>query len=68
MKKVFTLTLAASFAFAFTACEKCSTCTTLSEDPATFGEELTEEVCDSGREYDDKILIYTRSGWECAEN
>jgi len=67
MKKVYTLALAAFFGIAFTSCEKCSSCTTISEDPATFGDEIQNDVCASGRDYDDAITIYTRSGWECVE-
>jgi hypothetical protein len=68
MKKVLTIGLVAFFGVTFTSCEKCSTCTTISEDPNTFGQEISTELCDNGRDYDDLIEIYTRSGWECTEN
>jgi hypothetical protein len=68
MKKVFVLGLVAAVGIAFSSCEKCATCTSISEHPATFGDELTEQVCGKGRNYEDNITIYTRSGWECAEN
>lgn len=53
--------------FATTSCEKCATCTTTSDDPATFGEKITEEVCGRGRAYDDQIKIYEQS-WDCTAN
>lgn len=49
------------------SCEKCSTCTSVSDDPQSFGEELIDEVCGTGRDYDDQIEIYERSGWDCTE-
>ena len=53
---------------AFSSCEKCSTCTTTSEDPETFGTVITDEVCGSGRDYDDQIEIYNTANWDCVEN
>mgnify|MGYP000129380626 CR=1 FL=1 len=68
MKRVFTLLGMAAALFAFSSCEKCATCTSISDDPYTYGEELTNEVCGRGREYSDQITIYERTNWECVEN
>jgi hypothetical protein len=67
MNKVYTFIFCAISAVAFTSCEKCSTCTTISEDPETLGETITDEICGRGRDYDDQLEIYTRSNWDCTE-
>lgn len=68
MNKLYAFILCAISAVAFSSCEKCSTCTTTSEDPETFGQVIEDEVCGTGRDYDDQLEIYTRSNWECEEN
>lgn len=68
MNKFLTISFFATFALSISSCEKCSTCTSVSEDPLTLGETLTTDVCDNGRDYEDQIEIYTRSGWECVES
>lgn len=67
MKRTFTLLSVAALAFAFTSCEKCATCTTISDDPQTEGEELQTDVCGVGREYTDQVTIYERNNWTCSE-
>ena len=67
MKKVSILLAGVALAAFVSSCEKCSTCTSVSDDPQTEGETLTDEVCGTGRDYDDQLEIYTRSGWDCAE-
>lgn len=59
---------AALYIFAMASCEKCATCTSVSDDPQTSGETLTDEVCGTGKEYEDKIEIYERSDWTCTED
>lgn len=68
MHKVITLFSALALVVLVSSCEQCSTCTSVSDDPQTFDETLTDEVCGTGRDYDDQIEIYERSGWECTEN
>ena len=69
MKRVFTILICATgLAALSTSCQKCATCTTTSDDPATFGEPITQEVCERGRNYDDMIIIYERGAWTCTEN
>jgi hypothetical protein len=67
MNKVYTFILCAISAIAFSSCEKCSICTTTSEDPETFGQVIDDKVCGTGRDYDDQLEIYSRSNWECTE-
>lgn len=66
MKRLFTiLAVGASLAALSTSCQKCAVCTTTSDDPATFGETITEDVCGRGRNYDDLVKIYERGAWTC---
>lgn len=69
MNKILTLIICAGSVIALTtSCKKCATCTTLSDDPETFGETISEEVCGSGREYTDLVTIYERGAWTCTED
>lgn len=68
MKRALTILSAAALTFAFTSCEKCAVCTTVSDDPLTEGETITQEVCGVGREYTDQITIYERNDWTCDES
>lgn len=68
MHKVFTLFSTIALVVLVSSCEQCATCTSVSDDPLTLGETLTDDVCGNGRDYNDQIEVYTRSGWDCAEN
>ena len=69
MNKLLTLIICGGALLALsTSCKKCATCTTLSDDPVTEGETITNEVCGVGRDYDDQILIHERGSWTCVEN
>jgi hypothetical protein len=69
MKRLFTLMICGTALAALsTSCQQCATCTTTSDDPATLGENMTEEVCARGRNYDDLIKIYERGAWTCTAN
>ncbi|MEX2596424.1 MAG: hypothetical protein WEC59_05785 [Salibacteraceae bacterium] len=66
MNKLFTLLFSAAFILFLSSCEKCSTCTSVSDDPQTMGEQITDEVCGTGKNYSDQIEIYERTGWDCS--
>lgn len=66
MKSLFVL--AAVVLISFTGCERCATCTTVSDDPQTEGETITQEVCGRGRDYTDQKAIYEGTNWTCIEN
>lgn len=67
MKRPFTILALLSLTLFFSSCEKCATCTSVSDDPQTEGQTITSEVCGVGREYTDQVEIYERTNWECTE-
>ena len=66
MKRLFTLLGISAALMLTSSCEKCATCTSVSDDPLTAGETLTDEICGIGRDYDDQVTIYERANWDCS--